>query len=117
MIGKRMLAAGTVLAATIDPVARSVTTGTLYVDWGETNPEQIDDLRWNGSENLTSIGVTHCGDPLEYFGNSWAAADSIDFASLVGWGQSGTWSSPNNKSVALNSSSQSADEMEAGHRV
>ncbi|GAB4479722.1 MAG: hypothetical protein Kow00124_25700 [Anaerolineae bacterium] len=103
-----LLLTGAVLAATIDSTNRTVSTSTLFIDFSDTNPEEISFISWNGSANLTATGVTHCGDPLEYFGNSWAAPDSAAFVSLVGWGQLGTWSSPNSKTVQIDSSSASA---------
>jgi hypothetical protein len=102
------LIAATVLAATIDPVNRTVTTSTLFVDWSETNPEEILDIRWNGSANLTNhAAASSCPSDLEYFGNSWVTQDegtpSFVFFSLVGWGTTGTWTSPNSNRVSANS--------------
>lgn len=108
VVAAALLAVSTALAAAIDPTTRTVSTPTLVVDFSETNPEEIGYLSWNGSANLTNTGVADCGAPLEYFGNSWAAPDSADFVSLVGWGQSGSWASPNSRSVAVASASASA---------
>jgi hypothetical protein len=100
----------TVLAATINPTTRTATTGAFYVDWDNTNPEAIVDLRWNGSANLTNTAVVAgCSDALEYFGNSWVSENegtpSFVFSSLVGWGTTGTWSSSGHNKVAVQSSS------------
>lgn len=103
-----LLVVGTALAATIDPVARTVSTPKFFVDFSQTNPEEISYISWNGSGNLTNTGVTSCGDPLEYFGNSWAAPDSASFVSLVGWGQTGSWAAANPKTVGISSVSSSA---------
>jgi len=102
------LITGIVLAATIDPVNRTVTTSTLFVDWSETNPEEILDIRWSGSPNLTNhAAVSGCPDDLEYFGNSWVTQDEgtpdFVFFSLVGWGTTGTWTSPNSNRVSAQS--------------
>lgn len=85
------ISAGVAGAVTSDPVARTVTSSAFSVQFSTSNPEEISSIIWNGSPNLTATGVNLCGDPLEYFGNSWASPDSADFKSLVGWGQSGTW--------------------------
>jgi hypothetical protein len=104
-----LLAAGIAFAATIDPVNRTVTTDVFFVDWGETNPEEIVDIRWNGSPNLTKTAVIGgCPDDLEYFGNSWAAQDaqgSSTFRSLVGWGTTGEWENRGSKKIKIQSSS------------
>ncbi len=104
------LIVSTALAATIDPSARTVTTDKLFVDWSDTNPEEIVDIRWNGSPNLTNAAVIGgCPDDLEYFGNSWVSQDEgtpdFVFASLVGWGTTGTWENPNHNNLQINSSS------------
>jgi hypothetical protein len=73
---------------------RTVTVGNFYVEWSQTNPEEIVDLRWNGSVNLTNPWANpYCSGDLEYFGNSWVSENegtpSFFFASLVGWGTTG----------------------------
>jgi hypothetical protein len=107
-----LIIVSTALAATIDPITRTVTTSAFDIQFSASNPEEISYLSWNGSGNLTSTGVipvSGCtGDTLEYFGNSWASPDTGDFVSLVGWGQSGTWSSPNSHKVSIDSTSESA---------
>ncbi len=108
VLGAALLIVGTALAATIDTTARTVTTSAFDIQFSLTNPEEISSISWNGSPNLTATGVTSCGDPLEYFGNSWAAPDSANFVSLVGWAQSGTWGSKNSHSVDIRSVSNSA---------
>lgn len=99
----------TALATTFDPVNRTASTGTIFVDWSETNPEAITDIRWNGSSNLTnSATVAGCPDKLEFFGNSWVSqgegTPGFIFQSLVGWGTSGTWDTKGN-AVQIGSSS------------
>jgi len=102
-----MLIVTTVFAATIDPINRTVTTGNFFVDWSETNPEEIVSLQWMGSPNLTNSTFNVCGGDLEYFGNSWVSENegtpSFFFGSIVGWGTTGTWNSPNDKKVNVNS--------------
>ncbi len=103
-----LLAASTALAATIDPVNRTVTTGSFFVKWSLTNPEEILDVRWMGSPNLTNTAANpNCAGDLEYFGNSWVSENegtpASFFGSLVGWGESGTWTTPNSKKVNVDS--------------
>jgi hypothetical protein len=105
-----LLFASSVLASTIDPVSRTITTSQYYVDFDDANPEEIVDLRWNGSPNLTnSAVVAGCADALEYFGNSWVTQDegtpSFVFASLVGWGTTGTWNNKGSSNIDVHSSS------------
>jgi hypothetical protein len=105
-----MLIVTTVHAATIDPANRTVTTGNFFVDWSETNPEEIVELHWMGSPNLTNSAVSTCpGSNLEFFGNSWVSEDegtpSFFFASLVGWGTTGTWNPVGTKRIDIGSSS------------
>lgn len=105
-----LLTVTTVLAATIDPVNHTVSTGNFFIDWSETNPEEIVSIQWNGSANLTNTAsVSYCPGDLEYFGNSWVSENegtpSFFFGSLVGWGTTGTWNSPNSKKVQIDSAS------------
>lgn len=104
-----MVIATTVFAATLDPINRTVTTGNFFVDWSETNPEEIVNIQWMGSPNLTNSAANVCGGNLEYFGNSWVSENegtpSFFFGSLVGWGTTGTWNTPNNKKVNVDSRS------------
>jgi hypothetical protein len=104
-----LLIVTTALAATIDPVNRTVTTGNFFVDWSDTNPEEIVNLQWLGSPNLTASAVSTCGDDLEYFGNSWVSegegTPSFFFGSLVGWGTTGSWNAPNSKKIDIGSTS------------
>lgn len=102
-----MMTAGVAVAVTVDPIGRTVSSSAFDVAFSATNPEEVTSISWNGSVNLTATGVTSCGDPLEYFGNSWAAPDGIDFKSLVGWGQSGTWAGTS-KGALINSASAAA---------
>lgn len=98
----------TVYAATVDPVNRTVTAGNFFVDWSETNPEEIVEIRWMGSPNLTNSAVDACpGSNLEFFGNSWVSENegtpSFFFASIVGWGTTGTWTPSNNRKIDIGS--------------
>lgn len=102
-----MVSAGVAAAVTVDPVARAVSSAAFDVQFSLTNPEEVTSLTWNGSANLTATGVPCGSDPLEYFGNSWAAPDSIDFKSLVGWGQSGAWAATT-RGALVDSVSESA---------
>lgn len=102
-----LMITATALAATIDPINRTVSTGNFFIDWSETNPEEIVEIRWMDSPNLTNSGPPFCDGNLEYFGNSWVSEDegepSFFFGSLVGWGTTGTWNTPNSKKVNVNS--------------
>ena len=102
-----MLIVTTAFAATIDPINRTVTTGNFFVAWSEANPEEIVNIQWMGSPNLTNSAFDVCGGNLEYFGNSWVSENegtpSFFFGSLVGWGTTGTWNTPNDKKVNVNS--------------
>lgn len=105
-----LLMSGVAVAATIDPVNRSVTTDALSVDWDEDNPEEIVALHWNGSGNLTNTSTSPgCPDDLEFFGNSWVSqdegTDDFVFVSLVGWGTTGTWKGQGSDGVKVDSSS------------
>lgn len=104
------LVVGTALSATIDPSTRTVTTDAFFVDWSDTNPEEIVDIRWMDSPNLTNTSViSGCPDDLEYFGNSWVSGGEgtpgFVFVSLVGWGSTGTWENPNRSNIRIDSSS------------
>ena len=105
------LLAGSVMATSFDPVDRTATSTNLSVDWDETNPEMIVDIRWKGSENLTNTAVIGgCPDPLEFFGNSWVSIDEgtpeFVFYSLVGWGTTGTWNDLGVSQVRIQSVSE-----------
>ncbi len=113
LLAAAALLAGTALAATIDPTARTVTSANFFVDWDATNPEAILDLQRNGPPNLTNAAVVGtCPDPLEFFGNSWVNLheDPTDpepfiFVSLVGWGSTGAWAQQGAKGVRIDSTS------------
>jgi hypothetical protein len=79
------------------PVDRTVTTGAFQVQWSQTDPEEITNLSWNGSPNLTNTWTNpgQCpGDPdLEFFGNGWGTGGSGVHPVLVGGGTTGMWSS------------------------
>jgi hypothetical protein len=107
MVVALMMAMGAAVAVTVDPSTRMISSSSFEVRFSATNPEEISQISWRGSPNLTATGVNVCGDPLEYWGNSWAAPDSGDFTSLVGWGQTGTWS-PTAKGARIDSASASA---------
>jgi predicted outer membrane repeat protein len=79
---------------------RSLKAGNFFVQWSQTNPEEIYYLSWKGSANLTKPWVhPACNGDSEFFGNSWVSenegTESFFFNSLVGWGTTGTWSSRN----------------------
>jgi Tol biopolymer transport system component len=70
--------------------------GNFSVEWSPFNPEEIVDLRWKDSGNLTnSWQHPYCSGDLEFFGNSWVSekegTPEFFFASLVGWGTTGSW--------------------------
>ena len=103
-----LLIVTTAAAATIDPINRTVTTGNFFIDWSDTNPEEIVQINWMSSTNLTNTASNpNCPGDLEYFGNGWVSENegtpSFFFGSLVGWGESGSWTTPNSKKVDVNS--------------
>ena len=103
---------GSVFAASFDPFNRTADSTNLFVDWDETNPEMIVDIRWKDSDNLTKTAVVSgCPDPLEFFGNSWVSIDegttSFIFYSLVGWGTTGSWNDIGSSQVRIQSISES----------
>jgi hypothetical protein len=95
-------------AAVIDTANRTVTTQTLSVVWAQDNPDDIVDIRFMGSPNLTqTTGHPFCPGPHEFFGNSWSSegegTPSFFFSALVGWGGTGTWQSPMSRKVDVQS--------------
>jgi len=95
----------------LNPITnRTIIVGNFYVKWSLTDPEEIIDLRWNGSVNLTNASAnSNCSGDLEYFGNSWVSedegTDSLFFNSLVGWGTTGTWTAQTKTKININSKS------------
>ncbi len=73
--------AGAVLAQTINPTTRTVTTTNFSVTWSTSNDtEAITNINWMGGQNLTNnqgIGTCWPEAPgsVEYFGNSYAPPD------------------------------------------
>jgi len=99
-------------AAAIDPLNRTVTTPKLFLDWSETNPEEILDVQYMGSANLTNVAANEncpAGGDLEFFGNAWVSENEgtpdFVFVSLVGWGSTGTWDKHNKHKVYVHSES------------
>ena len=88
----------------MDPGARTMTSPGLSIQWSLAAPEEIVGLSWNGSPNWTrSWGLGICGQTNhEFFGNAWAA-DSGEFAGLVGMGSAGTWSADGDRRVGIDS--------------
>ena len=90
------------------PTSRTLEAGKLYVEWSDTNPEEVTYLSWKGSNNLVNTGSNpYCSGDLEYFGNSWVSENEgtpdFFFASLVGWGTTGTWTGQTNTQVNIDS--------------
>ena len=91
-------------------VNRTLTVGNFHVKWSQTDPEEIIELYWKGSANLTRT-VVHPGCPgdSEYFGNSWVleneGTDNSFFESLVGWGTTGRWTARTNTRITIDSKS------------
>lgn len=78
------------------PTTRTVGLGNFRVEWSPTNPEEIINLSWKNSVNLTNSWHNDaCLGDLEYFGNSWVSENEntpdFYFASLVGWSMAGNW--------------------------
>jgi putative spermidine/putrescine transport system substrate-binding protein len=99
---------GTSIDFQVPTSPRSMNNGSLYLEWSPDNPEEVVVLRWNNSVNLTnSWGHPACQGDLEYFGNSWVSenegGEPFFFASLVGWGTTGDWTSPAPSEVYINS--------------
>ena len=87
---------------------RLVSQPPFYIEWGRTDPEEIILLSWKGSANLTnSWHHGACAGDSEYFGNSWVSegegTGGFFFASLVGWGTTGDWTSPAPNEATINS--------------
>ena len=87
----------TVAASEVPSSHRFLNVGNLFVRWSQANPEEILQLSWKRSANLTNrYANSECPSDLEYFGNSWVseneATSSFFFRSLVGYGSQGTWS-------------------------
>lgn len=105
-----VFAAAAVLAssatASVGPATRTVQSGPLTVGWSATNPEEIVDISYNGSPNLTnSWPLFYCdrGDS-EFFGNSWDNdLGPNGFAVPVGWGTTGTWGNSGLSGVRIDS--------------
>jgi len=108
-----LLTAEPALATTIDPVARTVTTSRLFVDWSNFNshdPDEIDVVRWPDPDtgNLTQAFIPRgCdGGIAEFFGNSLAPPDPYAGGLvLVGAGSHGTWSQGGDDHVTTSSES------------
>lgn len=108
-----LVAASSAAAATIDPGTRTATAGNFVVQWSLSNPEEIVSLSWMESPNLTNTAPAASGAcpeyDLEYFGNSWVSENegtsSFFFGSLVGWGTTGSWSTPSSLKVSIDSTS------------
>jgi len=92
----------------VRPSPQSLMVGNFSVAWSQTNPEEIIYLSWNGSGNLTKTWMNpYCESDLEFFGNSWVSenegAPDFYFASLVGWGTTGTWANPSGGEINIGS--------------
>jgi hypothetical protein len=85
-----------------------VMVGNFDVEWSPANPEEIVSLQWKGSPNLTNPWKhPNCSGDLHFFGNSWVSEneDTPDFffASLVGWGSTGTWTVQSSTEIGIGS--------------
>lgn len=92
-------------SASIDTVNRTVTTSKLALQFGATDPERIDSLKWTDSSgtqtgNLATEGGSHCSDSQEYWGESYAFPESAAPDIVVG-GAAGTWGSPQANQVQI----------------
>ncbi len=92
------------------PPARDVHAGNFHVKWSAVNPEEVVELRWKDSANLTGIAANpYCAGDLEFFGNSWASENegggNSFFGSLVGWGTTGSWAVPGDGPISIDSMS------------
>jgi large repetitive protein len=82
------------------PPNRTITTSAFQVTWSPLDPEEITNLSWNGSTNLTGSWTngTQCsggynGGDEEFFGNGWSLGAAGAHPVLVGLGSTGTWNS------------------------
>jgi predicted GH43/DUF377 family glycosyl hydrolase/regulation of enolase protein 1 (concanavalin A-like superfamily) len=80
----------------VRPSPRSLMAGNFSLAWSQINPEDVIYLSWNGSGNLTkSWASPSCEGDSEFFGDGWVSENEgtpdFFFASLVGWGTTGSW--------------------------
>jgi hypothetical protein len=93
-------------ASELRPSPRSLMIGNFSIAWSQANPEEVIYLSWMGSGNLTNTWVhPNCSGDLEFFGNSWVTETDYFWASLVGWGTTGTWENPVGGEINIASSS------------
>jgi hypothetical protein len=93
------------------------TAETPHLQWefgGESgNVEWVKSLKWRSSAlgvfgpNLSTSGGGACGDPTEYWGESYPNQDGLGPAAVVA-GQRGSWSAASNRTVLIDSVSQHA---------
>ena len=100
-------AAPALAGATVDPTTRTVEAGAFVVTWSLADPEEVVDLRWNGSDNLTNASPNYeypCDGDSEFFGNSWALEGGTSWIAPVGAGSTGQWARNGTAGVAIASS-------------
>lgn len=112
------LGAGTAAAEiTLTEGEAASTAETPHLQWefgGESgNVEWVKSVKWRSSSlgvfgsNLSTSGGFACGDPTEYWAESYPNQDGLGPAAVVA-GQRGTWSAASNRTVLIDSVSRNA---------
>lgn len=86
----------------------TVTTSKFEWDFGNAggNVERVEELKWRGSTgtlgaNISAGGGGYCGDPAEFWGQSYGNEDSHGPGSVVG-GHRGTWVARSHRTIEIN---------------
>src|SRR3954454_5760588 len=93
-------------AVTITTPPKTVTAARVEMEFTAANPndpERVTSLKWTDSDgvqtaNLASSGGSACGEPVEFFGQSYGSAGGFVVA-----GSAGTWTSPATATVQADS--------------
>ena len=93
-------------AVTINTSTKTVTAARVAMEFTAANPndpERVTSLKWIDSDgvqtaNLASSGGSSCGEPVEFFGQSYGGAGGFVVA-----GSAGTWTSPATATVQADS--------------
>jgi len=95
--------------------ANTVETPRLLWEFGgeSGNVEWVKSVKWRSSSlgvfgsNLSTSGGFACGDPTEYWGESYPNQDGLGPAAVVA-GQRGSWTAASNRTVLIDSVSRNA---------
>src|SRR3954453_23567525 len=93
-------------AVTITTSPKTVTAARVAMEFTASNPndpERVTSLKWTDSDgvqtaNLAASGGSSCGEPVEFFGQSYGSAGGFVVA-----GSAGTWTSPATATVQADS--------------